>query len=56
MNAVAQKSQRFSLTTRNERDIVKARPFMGDHDAIVGKIIETQSKAHAETIKELAKI
>jgi hypothetical protein len=55
MNAVAQKSQRFTLTTRNERDIVKARPFKGDHDAVVGRIIEVQSKVHAETIKELAK-
>lgn len=56
MSAVAATKPSFVLFSRSNDDIVKARPFEGDHEKIVKKALDETCKKHPETIKALSKI
>jgi hypothetical protein len=56
MSAVAKNNQSFMLFKRNDDDIVKARPYEGEHTLIVKNITKNIANKYSETISELAKV
>lgn len=46
----------FQLFKRNSNDIVKARPFNGDHLKVVTSAVSECINKHSDTIKELSKV
>ncbi|WP_155483062.1 hypothetical protein [Vibrio harveyi] len=56
MSAVAITRPSFVLFARNNDDIVKARPFEGDHGKIIQRALNETKTKQAHTIKELAKV
>lgn len=56
MSAIAVTKPAFVLFSRNDDDVVKARPFNGDHNKIVEKAIDEACQKHAKTIEALSKV
>jgi hypothetical protein len=56
MSAVAKNNQSFMLFKRNDDDIIKARPYEGEHTLIIKNTTESIAKKYRETISELAKV
>lgn len=56
MSAIKQNKTAFQLFKRSDNDVVKARPYSGDHNAIVKACVKRVTSQNAETISELAKV
>jgi hypothetical protein len=56
MSAVPKNTTAFQLFKRSETDVVKARPYAGDHNALIKVCAQNVKSLHKETIMELAKV
>jgi hypothetical protein len=56
MSATAKINQSFMLFKRNPDDVVKARPYVGDHTCIIKNTTKNIATKYSHTISELAKV
>lgn len=56
MSAIPKSTNAFQLYKRSNNDIVKARPYSGDHDSLINTAVARVCSKNRETILELAKV
>ncbi|QJR79599.1 hypothetical protein CA267_001700 [Alteromonas pelagimontana] len=56
MAAAQQKQTGFCLHARTANDVVRPRPYSGNHKDVVNKAINECSSRSAQILKELAKV